>query len=322
MGLVLVTLKSSLARLRTNYDFSESALPEPPDLMPEAELESPPREAREVFPRRVGPTEIEEIVMSRQFLAQSRWQGGWFERVLWRWLNARERNLVEMVFPDGLALTKPWLRLFRTLLIGTLATLVAVKFTPALKAWVLGGTLFITGCKAMALLLGVGIVFRPVPCGGVNIPFHAGFPVGFRELTRLLSKYSAVQLPAMILFAGIAGALVASILAETRWTAGLVMGIKVALLMFALRYAAAVFSVSSVSNDTGRFRMAAIVLVVGMVGAAGAFLVLAGVGLVFPHAGLAWLSVLLACFICYASFRLYAWLYDANRFDLMNLPRQ
>jgi hypothetical protein len=36
----------------------------------------------------------------------------------------------------------------------------------------------------------------------------------------------------------------------------------------------------------------------------------------------AWLGVLFAGLVCFGSFRLYAWFYDANRFDLMNLPRQ
>jgi hypothetical protein len=323
IALVIVTFRFSLARLRSNYDFAETTLPEPPDLMPDAEPESSPGEASTSFPRRAGPTEIEEIVRSRQFLAQPRWhERGLFERLLWRWLNVRERNLIELAFPEGPVLTKPWLGITRTLLIGTIATLIAVRFSPGLKAWLLGGTLFITGCRALALLLGVGVGFRPVPCGGVNIPFHAGFPVGFRELTRLLLKYSVVQLPAMILLAGIGGALVASILAETRWTTGMVMGIKVAFLLFALRYAAAIFSVSAVTNDTSGFRMKTFVLIFGMVGAGGAFLTLAGAGLAIPHAGLAWLSVLLACLVCFAAFRFYVWLYDANRFDLMNVPRQ
>jgi hypothetical protein len=262
-------------------------------------------------------------VRSRQFLAAPRWQErGWLERWLWRWLSGRERNLAELVFPDGPVLSKPWIRVFRTLLIGAFATWVATKFSAALTAWVLGGSLLIALCKAVILLLGAGVVFRPVSCGGLNIPFHAGFPVGFKELTRLLVKYSAVQLPALIPFAGVGGVLVALVLAHARWTVGLVIGIKVALLLFALRFVASIFSVSSVTNDTGRFRLRAIVLVVMMLGGAGAFLALAGAGLAIPHAGLAWLSVLFACLVCFASFRIYAWFYDANRFDLMNVPRQ
>jgi len=323
IALVLITLKSSLARLRCHYDFAETTLPEPPDLMPDVEMESPPIEAYATFPRRAGPTEIEEIVRSRQFLTQPRWQKrGWLERLLWRWLNARERNLLEMVFAEGPVLSKPWLKVFRMLLIGALATLVVMKFAPAFTAWVLAGSLFMAACRTLVVLLGAGLPFRPVPCGGVNIPFHAGFPVGFRELTRVLVKYAAVQLPALIAFAGIGGALVASILAQSSWTIGMVIGIKVAFLLFALRFVASIFSVSSVTNDTGRFRIRTIALIVIMLGGAGAFLALAGAGLAIPHAGLAWLSVLFACLVCYGSFRIYAWFYDANRFDLMNVPRK
>lgn len=323
IGLVLVTLKSSLARLRHHYDFAETTLPEPPDLLPGVEPEPPPSETAEAFPRRVGPTEIEEIIRSCQFLAAPPWpQRGWLERLLWRWLNERERNLMEMAFAGGPMLTRPWLKTFRTLLIGAIVALVAMQFVPALTAWVLGGILFLTTCKVLWLFLGTGLAFQPVTCGGVNIPFHAGFPVGFRELTRLLAKYSAVQLPALMLFTGAGGALVGSILAKSSWTMGLVIGIKVAILLFALRFVAAVLSISSVTNDTAHFRMRTITLVVVMVGGALTFLVLAGVGLAVPHAGVAWSSVLLACLVCFGTFRSYAWFYDANFFDLMNLPRK
>lgn len=323
IALVLLTLKPSLARLREHYDFTEVTVPEPPDLLPDVEPESPQTGAVGSFPRRIGPTEIEDIVRSRQFLAQPRWQErGWLERLLWRWLNPRERNLVEMVFPEGPVLSKPWFGVFRLLLIGWLATWVSLQFVPALTVWVLGGSLLIAAIKALLLVLRMGAVFRPVPCGGVNIPFHAAFPVGFKELSRLLVKYSAVQLPALVLFAGTGGALVTSILAQAPWTLGFVIGSKTAFLLFALRFIASVFSLSSVTNDTARLRIRSIALVLFMVAAGLGFLVLAGAGLAIPHAGFAWLSVVCAMLVSYGAFRIYAWQYDANRFDLMNVPRQ
>lgn len=51
------------------------------------------------------------------------------------------------------------------------------------------------------------------------------------------------------------------------------------------------------------------------------FLVLGGTSLFLPDPGWAWLQCLLAILDAYALYRFYGWFYNANRFDLMRLPR-
>jgi hypothetical protein len=323
IGATLGTLRSSRKRLQALYQFGETILQEGPDLVPEAMAEgSPAAGTYQDKPMRCGPTAIEEIVQSRQFLAAPSWhQRGWFEGVLWRWLTARERALTEFVFPNGLKIAGPWRKVFRNLAVTWLAAVVAGFISPTGEYWILGGGLFVTVCQALAQVLATGSAFQMVGSSGVNIPLYAGYPIGFRELAQLLFKCSLVQFPSLMLFA-ITSSVLVFYLVKAPVTDGVIFGIKLAGLLLVSRFIFVACAFSSGTNDTSRIRVRSVVLLLFVVVCGLAFVALGGASLFVPSQAIAWLLWGLAALDAYAFFRGYGWFYHGNRFDLMSLPRQ
>ena len=52
---------------------------------------------------------------------------------------------------------------------------------------------FITGFQALGRMLDAGRAFQAILCSGVNIPMYAVYPIGYRELGRLLMKYATCR---------------------------------------------------------------------------------------------------------------------------------
>ena len=323
LGAALGTLQHSLRRLQTHYDLGETILQVAPDLVPAAETEQVSASgAGQDRPPRVGPTAIEEIIRSRQFLAAPAWhRSGWLEGLLWRWLSARERALADFVFPNGFSITGPWRKIFRNLAVSCLAALGAGFIGPLTQYWILGGGLFITFCQALAQVLATGRAFELVRCSGVNIPLYAGYAIGFRELARLLFKCSLVQFPALICFSAAASALAFYVLKQPI-ADGLLFGLKAGLLLLVSRFIFVACGFSSGTNDTSRVRLRSAVLLLFVVGSGLAFVALGGASLFVPKQAVAWLLFGLAALDAYIFFRGYGWFYHRNRFDLMSLPRQ
>jgi hypothetical protein len=324
LGAALGTLQHSLRRLQTLYDFGETILPEAPDLVPAAETEqvSASGAGQDRAPR-VGPTAIDEIIRSRQFLAAPNWhRSGCLEGLLWRWLSARERALADFVFPNGFSITGPWRKIFRNLAVSCLTALGAGFIGPVTQYWILGGGLFITFCQALAQqVLATGRAFELVRCSGVNIPLYAGYAIGFRELARLLFKCSLVQFPALISFAVAASALAFYLLPQPI-ADGLLFGFKAGVLVLVSRFIFVACGFSSGTNDTSRVRLRSAVLLLFVVVSGLAFVALGGASLFVPNQAMAWLLFGLAALDAYIFFLGYGWFYHRNRFDLMSLPRQ
>jgi hypothetical protein len=320
IAVTLGTWKKSLARLRRNYRLAEPILPEAADLPPEAyAIEASGAQAT---PARIGATEIEQIIVSRKFLAVPAWhERSWMERWLWRLLDSRERVLAEFMFPDGLDLMSSWKRLFRNLLMTfAAASVTSLFFSAAVAAWVLAGGLFVTFCHAIALLSHSGTAFSKVWCSGVHIPLYAGYGVGFRELTRCLLKHSAVQLPFVALYSLTATGGVFFI-AGWPFSLGVWTGLRVAGLLFMSRCFLLVFAFSSGTNDTSRLRIQSLVLLGGVVGVCLTFLALGAASLLVPNEGIAW-SLWGGAAVCAGVFLwFYGAFYQANVFDLMNVPQ-
>lgn len=323
---VISGVKGSLARLQKDYTFTEIATDEAPDLIPgDAAPPQADEQASAGSLHHLGETAIEELILSRQFFASPKWhEAGRSERLLWRWFSPREKALSEFVFPVGCGITAPWLKVFRNLLIATLAAFGLGLVSPGLRLWVLGLGLFVTFCQALARIFGSGQAFQPTQCSGVNIPMYAAYAIGFRELARVLFKYSFVQSFFLLPFLTLCATLIAY-LAEWPLMEGVVLGIKTGLLALASRFITVMFAFSSGTNDSARFRIRTFVLlaiIVGFgllflgLGAAGLFIPVAAAGLV-PVGLTAWGLFALAVLDAYVMFRVYGWFYHANRFDLM-----
>ena len=322
IGLVISTTKVSQKMLERRLTFTEPAVRETSDQIPSNDPASVPQETgpEAAAPLRVGPTAIEEIIQSRQFLLHPEWQNfGWVEDMLWKWFNRRERTLADFAFPRGLRITGPWMRIFRNLSLTLLIGFGVRTLSLAAGFWVFAIGLFITIGRALMLLLENGAGFRPMANSGVRIPIYAAYPVGFRELSQMLFKCAAIQLPMLVVFLTACGALL-GYLGGADVLAGGLEGAKAAVLFFAGRFIVVALAFSSGTNDSTRLRPRTAALFLAFIVLGLAFLGLGLAGLFVPDQAVAWLCWLLAVVDGYALFRIYGWFYHANRFDLMSIP--
>jgi hypothetical protein len=323
IGAVLSTMPGSLARLRAHYQFTEVIHREAPDILPNETDKisvaiNDPREK----PLRVASESIEEMVRTRLFAVAPEWhERGWIEKTLWRWLSPRERILAEFVFPYGISILPEWKKIFRNVGITFLVALAAGLSRPEWELWILIVGLIITASQVAGNLFAGGAAFRPISSSGVNLPFYAGYGLGFSELSRLLLKHSAVQLPFLIPFSLLCGGFAAYIF-KSPVSIGLMLGFKAAGLMLALRFIFLTFAFSSGTNDSTRLRLRTIVLLISILTCGGLFLAFGISAMLVEDAALAWVLWALALVDAYAFWALYGWFYNGKWFDLLSLPKR
>ena len=174
---------------------------------------------------------------------------------------------------------------------------------------------------ALANLVNHGRAFIPTQLSGSSVPMYAGYGIGYKELGGLFLKCALVQVPYLAIAAMLLGGL-------TTWCIGLpveqgfVYGLKMAGLIFALRFILVVFAFSSGTNDTSRFRLSSIFLVAFVAVFGLGFLGLGIAGLFVPNTLISmvfWGGSLLDGWILFLG---YGWAYRFIRFDLMSIPRQ
>jgi len=336
IAMIIWTTKDSLAVLRSRFKFHEIIQPEVPDLVPEKygtdpdddeadpESHAETATAREVPPpitRRVGVTTTEEIIQSRQFMAQEVWNGDFFQKLLWKWFTNRERELAEFAFAEKLTIPKSWLKVLRNFLVVVVSAWVAQLGSRSLALGVLCIGVFITAAHAVGLVWTSGRTFRRMGSSGVNIPMYAVYPVTLPELSRVLFKISAIQLPMLIAYASAAACLIAYFTSYPLLLA-LVMGIKAGILACAARFITVSLGFSAGTNDSNGLRLRSLALVFLFLGGTIMFFGFGGASLFIPHPLIADLLLILAVIDAYALFKVYAWFHATNKFDLMNMPRR
>lgn len=319
--LVILTVNNSLEILRKRLKFREPGIIEAPDILPQEEKKEdnlPADIANE--PRRVGVTAIEDIVQSRQFLHQPQPQG-WLEKKLWGWFSPREKSLAEFAFPKGLRMTRPWFTVLRIFLVTLLLGFVMGKVDLTIQLWIFGIGLLVGLVLCLGLIWESGQAFRQIFNSGVLIPIYAAYPIAFRELSKTLFKVTLIQLPLLLCYM-MAGSLLIAYLNGLGLINGIIFGFKAGGLIFSARFIIFALAVSSRTNDTARFRLRALMLVLLFIIGGCIFAALGVSGLFVPNVPVAWSLWLAAIADAYALFRIYGWFYDANRFDLMSLPRR
>jgi hypothetical protein len=316
---MLLYLKSWLFELRKGISYQEILLPQAADQIPDEDSEMRPSSEEG---QRLGPTEIKEIVTDGKYLSQPGFTIQHFpEKVLWRWLNPRERALAEFIHPNGIFIWSAWKKLYVVLAGMFVMTILSSTFSHTTQLASLGLCIFIVFCMALANLVNHGRAFVPTWLSGINIPMYACYGIGYKELGGLFLKCALVQAPFLAIAMLPLGGL-------TTWSIGLpveegiVYGFKVAGLIFALRFILVVFAFSAGTNDTSRFRFSSI-FIVACVAAFGLIYVGLGIaGLFVPNTIISfafWGGALLDAWIF---FLVYGWAYRFMRFDLMSMPRQ
>jgi hypothetical protein len=336
IAMIIWITKDSLAVLRSRFKFHEIIQPEVPDLIPEnhgtdldndeavPESHAEIANARDVpppIPGHVGVTTIEEIILSRQFLAQEVWDGDFFQKLLWKWFSNRERVLAEFAFAEKLAIPKSWLKVLRNFLVLVVSVWVAQLGSRSLALAVLCIGIFITGAHVLGLAWSSGRTFRRMGSSGVNIPMYAVYPVTLPELSRVLFKISAIQVPMLIAYTSAAACLIAY-LASFPLLPALVIGIKAGILACAARFITISLGFSAGTNDSNGLRLRSLALIFLFLGGTITFLGLGAGSLFIPHPLIADLLLILAVIDSYALFKIYAWFHATNKFDLMNMPRR
>ena len=303
-GLVLLTARDSLARLRDGYGLTETIEPEASDVVSEERLDI---------------SSIEDIILSRRFLAQTTsTRRDWFERQLHRWCDAREQVLADFLFPDGFPVLAPWTSIFRNLAIVVIAGLLLVNVAPAAGAWTVWLGLAVVSLQTLTQFLSTGTAFQELWFSGAKVHAYVAYGVGYRELSRFLFKISLVQFPLMLMWLTGASLLVGQL---THWpvAAALLIALRVSALVVALRFVLLTITFSSGTNDTSRLLRAAPLLACFVL-FGGGFLALAG-GSVYVSHGAGSVLSFLAVLDAYVLLRVYGWLYNGRFFDLVTVPR-
>jgi hypothetical protein len=325
IGALLSTTPGSLARLRNGYKFTEAIHPEASDLLPhetDDELSDHILDYADGKPLRVDPASMEETIQKRLFSLTPVWHDrGWFENLLWRWLKRREKVLSEFAFPNGVSIWPAWKKIFRNLAITVALTLAAGYAGSTSQLWLLAIGMFITVSRAIAQLHSTGAAFRPIRGGAMNTPLYAGFAIGFRELSGLLLKYSAVQVPLLILLTLSSSAFIAYVL-KYPVLAGLIIGFKTAGLIIALRFIFLALAFNSGTHDCLGFNLRTLAILTLFLGCASSFLTLAAMGFLVAESPIAWAVWALALIDACAFWFLYGCFYSRARFDLMTIPRR
>jgi hypothetical protein len=317
-SLLLLTARGSLARLRDGYGLIETIQPEAPDIVP-GEQPVARTDATPETPVRLDVSSIEDIILSRRFLAPAPpTRRDWFERQLHRWCDAREQVLADFLFPDGFPVLAPWTSIFRNLAIVVIVGLLLVNVAPTAGAWTVGVGLAAVSLQTLAQFLPTGTAFQELWFSGVKVHAYVAYGIGFRELSRFLSKISLVQFPLILIWLTGSSLLVGQL---THWpvAAALLIALKGSALVVASRFVLLTLMFSAGTNDTSRLIRAAPLLACFVL-FGGGFLALSGGSVYVSHAAGCALS-LLAVLDAYVLLRVYGWLYNGRRFDLMAVPR-
>jgi len=329
MGLILWAFKNSFQLLCARFVYHEPIFEETIDLMPGEDSSDTTSTdcSPQPIQRTVGTTAIVEGILSGQFLRQEEWNGGWLERRLWQWFNKREKGLAEFAFPDGIVVTKFWKGILRNFLIVSLLGFIAGIISSDIEFALFAIGFILILCQAMIAMLSTGTAFRVIINGGMVIPMHAAYPIRFRDLSRVLLKYSAIQMPLFMLLV-LTSIILLTCVFGLMFAISILIGINASIVFWGARLFLLVFGFSSGSNDSSTISLRSLTLfaffaIFGLV-----FLVLVVFtsvlsimgsvsGIIWDLQPILWMGSFLALLDGYAFFKIYGWLYHTGRFDLI-----
>jgi len=246
---------------------------------------------------------------------------GWIERLAWRWLDQRERQIATFLCGGRLG---RWSAEWRLGLKIAGAGVLSMFLTSLLPAWVclLAGA--VASVAALPAFGGRWDGLQLVANSGTVGPAYAGLPVSYADISRVLIKVNLVRYlvwaPTFLAYAA-----AVAVPSGLPWTSGLRLGVEILVVLLSTQWIFVFGHHASGTNDTKRLTWQSVVVFAAILLIALGYLTCVG----FFFAEMGWESVpsswvvlpTAGMFACsWLIWRVYRLLYDRGRIDLMRLP--
>lgn len=189
------------------------------------------------------------LISHDEIVQRPNWRmGGWIEQIVAAWLSEEDEPVAEFMLAQNIG---GWSKRWRVAALIS-ATGVAITVLVPLPPWVLFLPMVGAGLWAAPLFGGIWPGFRGVPIFGGVIPTYAVFPVGYREISRVMFKANIVRVLAWApLVVAYATALATRLGNNPRY--GIVVGVEVVVLVLTMQPVMVIGHFSSGTNDTKQF---------------------------------------------------------------------
>ncbi len=306
IGALIYLARYSFSRLRSFYSLAGvEIVPARSSAAQEEELTA------ENVGRRPGPTEIEDRVLARHFLAGLNWElTGALEKFMARCLSDRERVITEFLVAGNPGWTSSLKVSFWIWAVSCMVVLTLGQFSGTVVFF----AAYVLATTSLPLFGGDWRGMRQSASGGMFLPAFSVYPISFNAIARIFLKVNLVRistaLPLIVTF----GALAAYRLGQPPLS-GVVVAAKLLAVLVCLQPLFVVIPISSTSNDTAQaplwvkifLLVPALILVVG---AALAVFLSPSVGAVLAS----YVALLLFSVLVFAGYRR---AYRRGRFDLL-----
>ena len=303
LGAVLMLLPLAYRRLKTTYRLPEELVAGERE---RGEIEVLRR--REIIDDIADPcAEIKAAIRRRDFLQAANWRSaGWLEGFTARWFTARERIAAEFFFAG----TPGWTRVLKRILLLGIICAIMWYFVPGLfqvAGFFVPFLVIMVAARKNPDLSWPGARTRTV--SGSSIAMYSIYPIGFWQLTMINLKIRLAHLGLLLVALLVPGPILlfrydSTEILQTVYYAGLIL-----ILVLSLTALTPLLKVSPGTNDTSKFRVIALALLV-----AGLFLSLP-VAMFVAEAGWAYLAGTGLLLTSYGGLALYGHAYNRGWFD-------
>jgi hypothetical protein len=308
-GLVLALLPKAYQHLRNHY-----ALPENGLAAEKIRAKMNAREQAEASDDSARNNAITARIRNREFLAGIEWRKhGWLERLVSNWSTPEEQLAAEFLTAGKPNWTKGLIKI--SLIFTGVVFLIAIFPRFGVSQGILFGLLGYAG-EVLFIKIWPGIAVRQI--GGTGVPLYAIYPLGFRQIVRVVMKTNALRMMLLVPVISISFYLTSSTGAvgfkDIHKALGL--GVKVTIAAFCLQPVFAIMSLSSGTNDTRSPKLLILFLV--------AMAVMLGCGVAFFLTQSVWLAAVLTIVlfgVSAGSMWLYGHAFNRNWFDLQSKPK-
>jgi len=263
------------------------------------------------------------IALTPVLLPALNWENsGWIERLASRWLNSRDRQVATFLCGGKLGRWSAEWNLGIKIAAGGV---VSMFLTSLLPGWVCLALGAVASVSALPVFGGRWDGLQLVAVSGTVGPAHAGLPLSYSEITRVLLKVNLVRylvwVPIFLVYAT-----AVAVVGGMPWSWGLQMGVGILIALISAQWIFVFGHLASGTNDTKRATLHTLGTFTAILVIAPAYLGCVAVFFVAmnwapdPRAAWAAPAALGMFFFSWLIWRVYKLLYDRGRIDLMRLP--